>query len=467
MELPDFSSITILVAGDLMLDRYWSGQTGRISPEAPVPIVRIDEVEDRPGGAGNVALNLAALGCRVILLGCRGGDEAGQRLEQLLQRAGVDCRLLISSEPTVVKLRILSQHQQLIRLDFEQPLDGSLQAQFLRIFEDALAEANGVALSDYAKGTLANCPLLLEAARKKNLPAIVDPKGTDFGRYRGATALTPNLKEFSQFAGPWASEAEMRDKAESWCRQLDLQALLVTRGQEGMSLFESGQDPVNLSADSKEVFDVTGAGDTVIAWFTACIAAGASMQEAATLANRAAGLAVGKLGAEVVKPGELGSFSNTRGVLEIEALRQTVQAAKARGEKIVLTNGCFDILHAGHVHYLQAARVLGDRLVVLVNDDDSVRRLKGPDRPVNPLAYRASVLAALECVDWVASFSQDTPRELICQLLPDILVKGADYSSVDGIAGADCVKSAGGNVKLLPLLEGCSTSKIIDKMAGL
>ncbi|HHJ38954.1 MAG: bifunctional heptose 7-phosphate kinase/heptose 1-phosphate adenyltransferase [Methylothermaceae bacteria B42] len=467
MELPDFSRLTLLVAGDLMLDRYWSGSASRISPEAPVPVVHVHQTEARPGGAGNVALNLAALGCRVILIGCRGQDEAGEELETALCQSGIDCRLLQTSSPTIVKLRVLSQHQQLIRLDFEQPAAQGAENQLVGLFNAALEEADGIVLSDYAKGALKGCEALLSMARRQDKPVVVDPKGNDFSRYRGATVLTPNSREFAQIAGHWRSEEEMVAKAATVRKQLDLQALLITRGESGLTLMEAGRPPLHIPADSKEVFDVTGAGDTVAAWLAANLAAEIPLAQAARLANTAAGVAVGKLGAASVMPEEVVSVSDTDALISRSHLFRLVAAAKARGEKIVVTNGCFDILHAGHIQYLRAARQLGDRLVVLLNDDASVRRLKGAGRPINPLSHRAQVLAELACVDWVTAFSEDTPKTLICDLLPDVLVKGGDYPNIQAIAGHDCVLANGGEVKLLPLLEGCSTTKIIETMADL
>ncbi len=449
-----------------MLDRYWSGPASRVSPEAPVPVVHVKQIEARPGGAGNVALNLAAMGCRVVLIGYRGQDEAGETLETLLRQAGVDCRLLQIPAPTIVKLRILSQHQQLIRLDFEQPVTPGVEKQLADLFGAALDEAGGIVLSDYAKGALNGCASLLSLARNRGKAVVIDPKGNDFSRYRGATVLTPNTKEFSRIVGSWQCKEEMEAKAEWLRKQLALQALLITQGEAGMTLIEAGRPPLHLPADSREVFDVTGAGDTVVAWLTANIVAGMSLERAARLANTAAGVAVGKLGAAAVAPEEV-AFPSVGALVSQSRLRQLIAAARARGEKIVLTNGCFDILHAGHIQYLRAARRLGDRLVVLLNDDESVRRLKGEGRPINPMSHRAQVLAELACVDWVTAFSEDTPKTLICELLPDVLVKGGDYPNIQAIAGHDCVLANGGEVKLLPLLEGCSTTQIIKKMADL
>lgn len=467
MNLPEFSTARLLVAGDTMLDRYWFGPATRISPEAPVPIVRIQQYEERAGGAGNVALNLARLGCSVTLVGYRGRDEAGDALSDLLERSGVRCRLeQLPHHPTITKLRIISQHQQLIRLDFEEPLMPEEPSGLLDRFAADLAEADAVVLSDYAKGTLSQIEALIAQALAAGKPVLVDPKGSDFSRYRHATALTPNLSEFEAVAGRSDDEAGFCAKAAALLQELDLEVLLVTRGEAGMTLFERGRPPLHLRAHAKEVFDVTGAGDTVLSVLAAARAAGQSWADATRLANLAAGIVVGKLGTATISVDELGTAiegprAEHHGVVGLDELLRLVAAAKARGERIVATNGCFDILHPGHVSYLRQARALGDRLIVLVNSDASVRRLKGEERPVNGLDHRMDMLAALECVDWVSFFDDDTPREAICRILPDVLVKGGDYRDVGAVAGHDCVLAHGGTVQLLDYVEGFSTSGLI------
>ena len=463
LTVPDLTRARVAVVGDLMLDRYWHGPTGRISPEAPVPVVHVQGVEERPGGAGNVALNLASLGVGVRLAGLTGEDEAARALAATLEAAGVECRFhAVPGLPTVTKLRVLSRHQQLIRLDFEQPYPAEAARRLAATVD--LTDMGALVLSDYGKGALGAVQALIQAARAAGLPVLVDPKGSDFSRYRGATCITPNLAEFEAVVGPCADEAELVAKGERLMRDLDLAALLVTRGEHGMTLLRPGRPEFHLPTQAREVYDVTGAGDTVISVLAAALAAGSDWERATALANLAAGLVVGKLGTATVSLPELrraaGGLSGTGGVVNEEQLLLAVADARAHGERIVMTNGCFDILHAGHVAYLEAARRLGDRLVVAVNDDASVRRLKGPGRPINPLERRMAVLAGLASVDWVVPFSEDTPERLICRVRPDILVKGGDYRPED-IAGGRCVREAGGEVRVLGFEDGCSTSAII------
>lgn len=470
MHLPDFHRASVLVAGDLMLDRYWQGGTARVSPEAPVPVVHVRECEERAGGAGNVALNISALGARVSVMGYCGWDEAGNSLLGLLTRSGIECEVLRQERhPTITKLRVLSRHQQLIRLDFEESFGDLDSRPFVNAFRNKLADAGVVVLSDYGKGALGAVRELVALCREAGKPVLVDPKGTDFDKYRHADLITPNLAEFEAVAGRCAGEPEFEEKGLALLERLALKALLITRGEQGMSLFRPNLPPMHLPAKAKEVFDVTGAGDTVISVLAAALAAGSDLPEAMVLANHAAGVVVGKLGAASVSVEELdyclrGEKAHRRGPIELEELLPTLAQARKAGEKIVLTNGCFDILHPGHVNYLQNARDLGDRLVVLVNSDESVRRLKGEGRPINALPHRMAMLAALECVDWVVSFDQDTPREAICRILPDILVKGGDYTDISQIAGHDCVLAHGGEVKLLNFVEGFSTTRIIESI---
>ncbi len=467
--LPDFTRARVLVAGDIMLDRYWSGATRRISPEAPVPVVHVGSMDDRPGGAANVALNLAALGCQTRLAGITGRDEAADILAIRLADAGIDAHLLrLPGLPTITKLRVLSHNQQLLRLDFEEPLTRAGDDPLPALVQGLLAEADLLVLSDYAKGTLADPRPLIEAARALGKPVLVDPKGRDFGHYRGATLLTPNRAELEAVTGAWRDDADLVERGQRLRNELGLEALLVTLGERGMLLLPADREALHLPTRAREVYDVTGAGDTVIATLAGALAAGAELAEACTLANCAAGLAVGKLGTATVTARELerarlGGEWHT--ILDADALVSAVAAARAQGERVVMTNGCFDILHEGHVAYLQQARALGDRLVVAVNDDDSVRRLKGAGRPINGVESRMAVLAGLASVDWVCAFREDTPRNLICRVCPDLLVKGGDYTT-DQIAGADCVRAAGGEVRVLPFLPGRSTSRIIGAIRG-
>ncbi|PWG64897.1 bifunctional D-glycero-beta-D-manno-heptose-7-phosphate kinase/D-glycero-beta-D-manno-heptose 1-phosphate adenylyltransferase HldE [Sediminicurvatus halobius] len=473
MRIPEFSQAEVLVAGDVMLDRYWHGSTGRISPEAPVPVVRIGGREDRPGGAANVALGLSALGARARLLAPVGRDEAADVLDRLLDAAGVTRHWRRhEGMATTSKLRVLSQHQQMIRLDFEDPPEPGWP-----LTADDLAAALGdsgvaaVVLSDYAKGALAEPAALIAAAQARGVPVLVDPKRPDFEAYRGASVLTPNRGEFERVAGPCPDAETLVRRAQALLSAHDLGALVITRGEEGMTVVARGEDAIHVAAQARDVFDVTGAGDTVIAVLAGALAAGEDLGHAAALANLAAGVAVGKLGTATVSPTELhraaAAWQPTveRGVTDPERLPTAVRNLQRQGERVVMTNGCFDLLHPGHVAYLEQARALGDRLVVAVNDDASVSRLKGESRPVVPLADRMAVLAGLASVDWVVPFSEDTPAALIEAIAPDILVKGGDYR-VEQIAGHESVLSRGGEVRVLPFRAGYSTTGILKRLRG-
>ena len=472
MQLPEFNNAHVLVFGDVMLDRYWHGATSRISPEAPVPVVHVDTIEERAGGAGNVALNIAALGVETTLLGFCGRDEAGASLKAALSAVGVHALLEPLAEcKTITKLRVISRHQQLIRLDFEDDFYSVSSTALMDQFSSLLERVDVVVLSDYGKGTLQAVEQLIELARRADKPVLIDPKGNDFSIYHGATVITPNFSEFEAVVGRCGNDQQIVDRGMALLQQQALEALLVTRGEQGMTLLTRTEPPLHLPTRARDVYDVTGAGDTVISVLAAALAAGKALSDATALANLAAGLVVGKLGTASITSEELGDAqcglpSHHRGVAGLEQLLERLNGARKAGEKIVATNGCFDILHPGHIHYLQQARELGDRLVVLVNSDDSVRRLKGNDRPVNPLSARMTMLAALESVDWVIPFGDDTPRDLICQILPDILVKGGDYADVTQIAGYDCVVANGGEVKVLGFVDGFSTSNLIRSIKG-
>ena len=465
VSVPQFDGVRILVAGDVMLDRYWFGATQRISPEAPVPVVHVRDTEERPGGAGNVAVNLASLGVHCSVLGITGDDTIADNLAKSMERRGVHCRFTrLKQASTITKLRVLSRHQQLIRLDFEESFGSFDGAPLLPAFKAELKDTQVVVLSDYGKGSLSAVQELISAARAAGKPVLVDPKGRDFAKYKGATVITPNLSELEAVVGDCPSEAVIVAKGEKLRDELGLKALLVTRSEHGMTLLESGKPPLHLPTQALEVSDVTGAGDTVIAVLAAGLGAGLDFAAAAALSNLAAGIVVGKLGAATVTSTELRLAAHSRsgsGVLSEAAVADAVAHARSQGERIIMTNGVFDILHAGHVSYLEEARRLGDRLIVAVNDDASVKRLKGDGRPVNALANRMKVLAALSCVDWVTPFSEDTPERLICKLLPDVLVKGGDYRAQD-VAGYGCVTKNGGEVKILPFVEGLSTTNVIN-----
>lgn len=468
--LSKLSNSRILVVGDVMLDSYWHGPTSRISPEAPVPVVKIDFQESRVGGAGNVALNATTLGAKTYLLGLSGQDDAADQLEALLQIGGVISRLQrVENSRTITKLRVLSRHQQLIRLDFEDHFPNWDAGGLIEDFKKHLELVDAVILSDYAKGVLRCSKELLAAGREAGKPVIIDPKGSDFERYRGATLITPNLTEFEAVVGRCASDSDIEIRGMNLRDTLNLDAVLVTRSEKGMTLLARGHAPLHLPTRAQEVFDVTGAGDTVVAVLGVAIAAGIPLDQAVNLSNIAAGIVVAKLGTATVSLEELAHAVGgevravSRGIYAEDVLTKQMAEARANDERIVMTNGCFDILHPGHIDYLEKARALGDRLIVAVNDDASVRRLKGDTRPINALASRLRMLSALACVDWVIPFSEDTPERLYCKLLPDILVKGGDYHE-DQVAGGACVKAAGGKVHILDFLPGHSTTELINKI---
>ncbi len=469
--LPPFETAKVLVIGDLMLDRYWHGASSRISPEAPVQVVNVGQIEERPGGAGNVALNIASLGSSATLIGITGNDEAALALQTRLTAANVKCDFeSVSGVPTITKLRIISRQQQLIRLDFEEHFNGRGVEGMQKRMQSHIKQCGAVILSDYAKGTLDDIQSLIKIANQNKVSVLVDPKGTDFERYRGATLITPNLGEFEAVVGVCVDEQQLVERGKTLLEKYQWQALLVTRGEHGMTLLRKDQPELHLPALAREVFDVTGAGDTVISTLASAMAAGAEIEDAVALANTAAGIVVVKLGTATVSAHELRrklrSMGDTGGgTMTQQQLAMVVEEAKAHGEKIVMTNGCFDILHAGHVAYLQQAKTLGERLIVAVNSDESVRQLKGDGRPVNPCDRRMSVLAALSSVDWVVEFTEQTPQELIADILPDVLVKGGDYQ-VEEIAGAKEVMANGGTVEILQFVDGVSTTKIIESLKG-
>jgi len=467
-----------------MLDRYLFGSTGRISPEAPVPVVHVQETDDRPGGAANVAVNLASLGVSTRLVGVVGKDDAADSLRAILKSRDIHCDFhAVEERPTITKTRVQSRGQQLIRLDQENAaaMPGD---EVVKVLQRSIDGAGAVVLSDYGKGALTDVAAMISVCREAGVPVLVDPKGEDFEKYRGASVITPNQSEFEVVAGVCDSDEELVSRARKMLDDLNLDALLVTRSEKGMLLLEADMEPIFLSTQAREVYDVTGAGDTVIATLAGAVASGQDLPSAAALANLAAGLVVRKIGVATVTPGEISMSLHQRGqggrgLVGLDELKLMVAESWDRGERVIMTNGCFDVLHAGHVAYLEEAKNLGDRLIVAVNDDASVRRLKGESRPINELEDRLLVLAGLAAVDWVVPFSNDTPAELIAEVLPDVLVKGGDYKpddiagakdvlnnggKPDDIAGAKDVLNNGGEVRVLAFRDGHSSSRIIDKL---
>lgn len=473
----NFSHVTILCLGDVMLDRFAYCDSERISPEAPVPVLLLQRTQSMPGGAGNVARNVAALGGNAILIGLVGQDAAGGELRALLAAdPGItDATVPGASRPTVCKTRYIAGHQQILRVDEEQnhPLDAAEQAALSAAAERAVPEVDAVILSDYGKAALSDAVIRAVMLRAKacGVPVYVDPKGEDFTRYRGASCITPNQKELALAARlPVAGDDEIVDAARKVLREAGAGAILATRSEKGMVLVEGSGGVHVEAARAREVYDVTGAGDTVIAALALACAGGYALPEAMRLANTAAGIAVGKLGTATVELDEL-LLELARDVRDrqwhrakfysIGEVETLVRRWKSRGLRVGFTNGCFDIVHAGHIALLAAARAQCDRLVVALNDDAGVRRLKGARRPVNRLADRSAVIAAVEAVDAVIGFAEETPIDLIRRLQPDVLVKGGDYT-IEGVVGAEEVQRAGGRVVLVDLVEGRSTTRLID-----
>ena len=467
----------LLVVGDVMLDKYIWGEVGRISPEAPVPVVRATHQSHQPGGAANVAMNISRLGAQTAVIGFTGGDENEKLLAESLRSNGISPRFVISEGfPTVTKQRIVGGRQQMLRLDSER-LGARSMDDYDRLVQSALTHLPGcdaVVLSDYAKGVLTPevCQAVIQAARGLNIPVLVDPKSADFARYRGATTVCPNLGELSTALHLDAHDLKpLLDAAEGLVKELDIKFLTATLSEKGIAVVRPGNRFL-APAVARQVFDVSGAGDTVIAVLALCLASGLKPETAVGLANIAAGIVVGKVGTVPVEKHELLAALSPDialhaedKVVSREELVQRVALWKANGERVVFTNGCFDLLHIGHITVLEQARRFGDRLIVAINSDASVSGLKGPNRPVVGENERARVLAALAAVDAVVVFEEPTPLELILATRPDVLVKGGDYVP-DTVVGASEMKSWGGQVKIVPTVAGFSTSVLIAKGAG-
>lgn len=469
LSIKDFSKTKLLVVGDVMLDQYWSGRATRISPEAPVPVVKVASDDIRAGGAANVALNVAALGAQVDLMGIIGRDDFGVQLDKVLNDAGVVSHWTYSEAGTICKLRVLSHHQQLIRMDFENPVPEKDALSLTQALAEKVAGYDALIISDYAKGALQFVEQMIAAARKQNVPVLIDPKGNDFTKYQGATVIKPNQGEFEAIVGRCESTEILLERAQNLIKTLGLDALLVTRSENGMALVSKSAQPYLLKSQAQEVFDVTGAGDTVMATLATAFASGMNLSSAVNLANQAASIVVKKVGTSTVTRAELEEqIKNTQrhqgyASMSEEEVKMLVKIAQDKGERVVFTNGCFDLLHSGHVRYLNEAARLGERLIVAVNTDESVQALKGPTRPIVSLESRMELLSALSCVDWVLPFSEETPERLICELKPDVLVKGGDYKP-ENIAGAQCVWANGGQVEVLSFWQGYSTSNMVSKI---
>lgn len=473
----DWRNTHVLVVGDVMLDRYIWGEVERVSPEAPVPVVRSMHRNQRPGGAANVAMNVAGLGAQVSLFGFCGDDADGECLGKSLTNAAVASHLTaVSTHPTTSKLRILGGKQQMLRLDTEEtaPYSEAAYQDLTAKVEDALASAHALVLSDYAKGVLSEslCRQLIQSARKRNIPVLVDPKQRDFNRYRGATAICPNLHELSAATGaPMAALPALLAAGQALVSDLDLECLFVTLSEKGIAALRSNSQTISAAA-AREVFDVSGAGDTVIATLALAEASHLDTDTSLALANAAAGIVVGKVGTVPVSSEELlsslmpeiGIHAGEK-VLTLGQLKKRASTWRSFGEKIVFTNGCFDLLHIGHITLLEEARRAGDRLVVAINSDASVKKLKGPGRPVAGENERARILAAMSAVDAVVIFDEPTPLAVIEALRPDVIVKGGDYNE-STVVGAKEVRSWGGRVKIVPTVEGFSTTNLIARASS-
>lgn len=465
----------VAVVGDLMIDRYIWGDVGRISPEAPVPVVRMNRKTARPGGAANVAMNLTGLGVNAHVFGCVGSDENGKELKRLLAERGVETHGIVETEnrPTTLKMRVIGSRQQMLRLDDEVTTDINPQTEKRLIdqFRESLDYLDALILSDYAKGVITArvSEALVYESRSAGCPVIVDPKVEDYEQYRGATIIAPNHHELAKAVKKTDESDALLEAGQQVRRAKDIDHLVVTRGKEGISLVN--EDGIaHFPATAREVFDVSGAGDTVVATLAVGHLLGASWDDAIELSNLAAGFVIGKVGTVPIEYEELnravqehGRLNQPNKLYELPRLEHQVENWRIHDEQIVFTNGCFDLLHAGHVTYLGRAAQEGERLIVGLNTDSSVKRLKGDPRPVIPEDQRARVLASLESVDAVVLFDEETPIRLIKALRPDVLVKGQDYEESE-VVGADEVKSWGGDVTLVPLVEGLSTSRIVEEI---
>jgi D-beta-D-heptose 7-phosphate kinase / D-beta-D-heptose 1-phosphate adenosyltransferase len=476
IDLSLFSSCHVWVIGDLMLDEYVWGEVARISPEAPVPVLAVAREEYTLGGAGNVAANLVALGARVTVAGVVGDDRHGALLRRRFQDLEIDAGGVVvePERPTTRKTRIVAARQQVLRIDREtpRPVAPETEAAILRRIEEGIASAGAVLVSDYGKGLLTRQMLagIMAAARRRGKPVLVDPKGDDYSRYGGASLITPNRSEAARAAGIAIGDAESLHRAAGILHECSgVDRLVVTCGPEGMVLFEKGRAPRAIRSEARQVFDVSGAGDTVIAVLGLALAAGADWIEAAGLANAAAGIVVGKVGTATASRKELALAMGPAGADRLDKLKDIdeieVLAAeiRKRGQRIVLTNGCFDFLHAGHLNLFSASRRLGDVLVVAIDDDESVRAIKGPGRPVIGVRERIRTLCALDAVDYVVVFSGNDLEELIDRLRPDVLTKGGNYG-LDDVVGRRRVESHGGRVELIPITEGLSSRAVIESI---
>ncbi len=468
----------ILIVGDLILDEYIWGEVNRISPEAPVPVLETRSENLALGGAANVANNLVGLGCEVHLCGAIGQDEKGDKLLQMIHERAIQTEGIFRfvHRPTTSKIRIIAHSQQILRIDKEdnRPITEETEKKLIQYINQIIPGVDGIICSDYHKGILTEkiIKTILRRAKKSKKAVIVDPKSSDFSLYKGATVITPNEREVAR-----SVPIKIRDKqdlgraAEYLLNLTQAEAVLITLGKDGMSLYQSKEEFVSIPTVAKEVFDVTGAGDTVISVFSMAVFVGFSYREAAWLANMAASVVVGKVGTAVVTLEEINEFLHqemlhaSHTVMKLAELKTIISMAKSTDKKVVLTNGCFDIIHGGHIEFLQKAKSFGDILVVGLNTDQSVRKLKGGNRPIKNEKERGDILSALKYVDYIILFDETTPEKLIREIRPDILVKGNDYK-IDEVVGREIVEGYGARVELVPVVAGYSTTATLEKIMG-
>ncbi|MCH8932098.1 MAG: D-glycero-beta-D-manno-heptose-7-phosphate kinase [Nitrospina sp.] len=466
----------ILVVGDLILDEYIWGTVNRISPEAPVPVLESKSENLSLGGAANVANNLVALGCEVYLVGGIGRDEKGDKLLDLIKNRSIHTHGIYQFEhrPTTSKMRVIANNQQVLRIDKEddRPITEETEGKFLKYLHAVIPEMDGVICSDYHKGILSEkiSSAIMHRAKKSKKRVVVDPKGADFHKYKGATVITPNQKEVERVAPIKINSREDLDRAAEYILNLThSEGILVTRGKAGMIFYSKKEKPFEISTVAKEVYDVTGAGDTVISVFGMSLFSDFSYGEAAWLANMAAGIVVGKIGTAVVTLEEINEFlkeemlRTSSTVLGLNEVKQIVSLAKSVGKSVVFTNGCFDLIHGGHIEFIQQAKKQGDLLIIGLNSDESVRAIKGDGRPIKTQQERANILSALQDVDYITIFNEETPENLIREIRPDVLVKGDDYKLED-VVGREIVEGYGARVVLIPIVKGLSTSSTVDQI---
>lgn len=460
------SQTKILVIGDVMLDVTHVGHVQRISPEAPVPVLELHQVKKYLGGAGNVAKNLASLGASVTLIGSVGRDQPGKNIISLCAQSSIQFIPIFHHGPTTVKERFTTT-QQLLRVDREEKISVQ-EHQLVSAIQSTIAKVDAVIISDYGKGVCDNLKAVIALARKKSIPIFADPKGNSFKKYYGASYLTPNLKEFETVYGPSSNEQGLLTKAKKTVLQLSIQGVVITRSEKGVTVCTKNNN-FSIPANAKEVFDVSGAGDTFIAFFALCLTIGYPLSDSIAIANSAAGMVVGKRGVVSLSMAEalpLFFTGQSNKTITLEQARMLAKCFKQLGKKIGFTNGCFDLLHSGHVFSLQYAKKHSDVLFVGINDDGSIRMNKGPTRPILTLQDRIPVIASLSVVDFVIPFSDRTPLKIINAIKPDILFKGSDYTEAN-VVGASQVRRWGGQVSIVPLQKGKSTSEIVKKIISI